>query len=150
MSSRIGAGMLVSFSRPDIIGCSFERFPSGQQAGGATLGRRSTGGRQGWDAVLVVADLADDLAEGIADEDRGALRRHDVDHAYGEQVEVLIEGAEDTRCQVIAAGLADESAGYGVCHREMCSPGPDDAIAGMCAGRAHSRSGTAAGDRRGG
>ena len=43
----------------------------------------------------------------------GSFRRHDVYHADGEEVEVLVKGSEDARCQVIAARLTCGGGGWG-------------------------------------
>src|SRR6266571_4107994 len=66
--------------------------------------------------VIVVADLAGDVAEAGPGEPGGALGHDDVGGVVDRaQVPFLVEGAEDAGGQVVAAGLA---CGVGcACHR---------------------------------
>jgi hypothetical protein len=62
--------------------------------------------------VLVVADLPGDLAEAGRGEAGRALGIGDMGAADGEQVEALIQGAEDASGQVIGRWLARRSGGW--------------------------------------
>src|SRR5262249_53134302 len=67
----------------------------------------------GWSGVLVVAELAGDLAHGIAGVDRGSLRRDHEQDAAGAQVVLAVQGPESQGGQLIGGDIKAPSISRG-------------------------------------